>query len=480
MLIVLSIIAAACYGADDTGLVVSFGTEPPVTPSVIDFGSVPTLKIPQATKPVRLDGTLIGDEWKNAVIAEGFSLRRLDALAVARGLSGGGDSPEDFLQEASRPENETQVYLLRDNDYLYITFRCFQDNADNLMAEPTGKRDSAVWGADSVEVFISHWMNDSEFFHFIVDSKGTLYDAHNRYYPERPKRNSDINREWNSHVEIATTTGEGEWIVQMKLPFDDLGIRPDGQARMNFARTVMVGKKGFHSSWSPVEQTFHDVRRFGAVILGDGDHHAGATIEKIIMHSPQWGENELQALITTPADTALTTQVRGEFFDDSGETQDLVTRRVRVNAGEAAANLYLPYRVTKHGKHNVAVSLLDATGDEPSERRVVNFNIPAILAVRCPEAFYSTAPTGSANITLNVSNRSLNEIALKLAVVANGKRVYSKDVSDVSTRLAYVQIDLKSLPQDIPCELSIEVTNKTTGQNIETKSVSFSRISMDW
>lgn len=480
--VILSLYSPFHFASASTGLEVMFGQVAPPKVDEIVFADIPTVTVPKASEPMKLGQPFDEGAWKQALKLEGFSRTREYALQIARGLSGGGDA-ESFMKDALQPRQNTCVFLVYDEINLYVGFQCRDDDMKNLVVEPSQKRDAAVWGADSVEVFIAPWKSNDTYFQFIVDSRGTIYDAANRFYQDEGGRRKVIDKTWNAGVDIYAKSFDDFWIVQLKIPFKDLGLSPKDRVRINLGRSETIGTKSEHSSWIQVEEGFHETERFGDVNFGQAPAAPPLKIVKIAFPDPLWGENGMKVWIRNNGKGSIRATIKAELQDAKGNPEDAVSRDIGIQEGNNACVVYLPYRITEFGKHTILLRLTDPSGKSVYEHRTLPLATPDLLFVECPDAFFSTQPSGAAVTTLNISPASLDEIQLRYSVFSDkpkGKALSRVDITDVRSRVIYTEIGLEKLKVDVPCELRVEVIQKATGNAIGRQVVPFRRVNQSW
>jgi len=160
---------------------------------------------PTAGAP-RMDGTLDDACWRGAPAVP--ALKLADSTSPARAA--------------------TQVYLARDDAALYVAFRCFEPFMGALsLSEP-----EKPWRDDSVEVLIDPYRGRRHFLQFVVSASGAraaLVRTPPGDHPLWP-----VPSGWRA----AASRGEGQWTVEMAIPWSDLGLRPGSLKipRINFAR----------------------------------------------------------------------------------------------------------------------------------------------------------------------------------------------------------------------------------------------------
>ncbi|HIE51516.1 MAG TPA: hypothetical protein EYP85_07125 [Armatimonadetes bacterium] len=149
--------------------------------------------------PITVDGRLDEPVWAEAPPIEHFvdyRVLRLEAL-------------------------ETQARLAYDANALYAAFECFDPNPMDISVTLPARDEHVL--CDSVEILLAPPGESREFVHWIVDSKGTVFDARSTRTPEGMMKYSV---RWNGSAQVKVVRGTDRWTVEMRIPAADLGFRP--------------------------------------------------------------------------------------------------------------------------------------------------------------------------------------------------------------------------------------------------------------
>ena len=129
-----------------------------------------------------------------------------------------------------------------------------------------GERDrdaGAVFGDDSLEVFVDPVGEGREYYQFVSNAYGAQFD-------QKCRTGRGVDPKWNGQWAVATKIQDGLWTAEALIPFSDLfpgDAFPDGSAiRVNVCRNVQPTKE--LQNWSPTYGVFHSPDRFGFVYLG--------------------------------------------------------------------------------------------------------------------------------------------------------------------------------------------------------------------
>lgn len=141
---------------------------------------------------IRVDGRLDEPAWQNAVRLANFA--------------------EVEPGENVRPAVETEALVAYDDDYLYVAFRCYDDNASAIRATLTDR--DRMYADDWVGVFIDTFRDQQNGYEFCVNPRGIQGDL------RRARNNEDSSYDavWYSG---GCLTGDG-WTAEFALPFRSL------------------------------------------------------------------------------------------------------------------------------------------------------------------------------------------------------------------------------------------------------------------
>lgn len=176
-------------------------------------------------------------------------------------------------------EVKTTVLLSETPEYYVFSYECEEPLMDQIRAE-NKKNDAPELYADScVELFLNPSGDRKNYYHFIVNSNGALYDAK----CSRSAKEAISDRGWNSGADVSASKKENSWNAVIKVPKKNLGsIDPKGFP-VNFARhRALKTKPGeIYYQWSPAKNgDFHATEKYGLMkpasalspnLLKDGD-----------------------------------------------------------------------------------------------------------------------------------------------------------------------------------------------------------------
>ncbi len=172
-----------------------------------------------------------------------------------------------FDEETGKPvpaKVQTQIWMLHDNDKLYIAAKMLEPEMAELQATAE-EHDGNVWNDDDLEIFLDPGKkkDPSDYFQIAVNALGTSSDQRGA-----PDVSGDTAWDCKDCV-IKTSKGKDYWTVELAIPLKSLGVtKPAAGQRwgVNFARDRKAGA-GENSSWVNMGPEWHQPDQFGTVVL---------------------------------------------------------------------------------------------------------------------------------------------------------------------------------------------------------------------
>jgi hypothetical protein len=156
-------------------------------------------------------------------------------------------------QDGAAPSERTEVYLLYDDDALYIGARMYDSEPDKIAA-PTVRHGRGLGRDDRLVVILDPFNTRRGAYRFETNLNGVRHDAlYNSV--------STFESEWSTIWETETSVFENGWIAEIKIPFKSLSFDPRIDTwGFNFGRGIR--RRGEEVAW--VSRN----RSYNASILG--------------------------------------------------------------------------------------------------------------------------------------------------------------------------------------------------------------------
>ena len=206
----------------------------------------PTVDIPRALVQPVIDGDLFEKAWAKSVPLSPFY--KVDAITW--------------------PNEQTQGFLLWDDQYLYIGARIYNSQMKGVQITQTNP-DSAVWLDDALEILVDPNPETPTYHHLVINPIGTVFDQH---IEAEHLLDSDLKTayeriakpDWDSRAQVKTQIAPTFWSVEVALPRDALEPSSTENWRFNLHRKMQAhltkssSKRGTeYSYWSA---TYDEIR----------------------------------------------------------------------------------------------------------------------------------------------------------------------------------------------------------------------------
>jgi hypothetical protein len=177
--------------------------------------------ITRTDSPPTLDGVLDDPAWSQATVLDDFHQFR----------------PMDHVE----PSERTLVYLLYDDDYLYVAARMWDSEPDQIRARQMVQGESTRWD-DSFTIYLDPFNNKRTGYRFQVNPNSVRGEA----TFETPTR---LNYNWEGIWYAEAAFAEDGWVAEMAVPFKTLNFDPDNPD-WGFTFERSIARKQEDISWS--------------------------------------------------------------------------------------------------------------------------------------------------------------------------------------------------------------------------------------
>ena len=199
---------------------------------------------PRFDQPPVVDGTLSDACWAKAPVVSGFTLYNKPKLL----------------------DVQTSFRVGYDGTCLYLGVRCDEPKAKQLSPTFAGRDSSGCFRGETVEVFLDPGHTHDDYYQLAVNLAGSFYDSHK------------TDAYWNSTTQLATKIVADGWELEMAIPWAEVGVpapKPGRVVGFNVCRDRYAGGAREWSNWSQTQANFHDVARFGHLVLSPTEEMLG-------------------------------------------------------------------------------------------------------------------------------------------------------------------------------------------------------------
>ncbi|HEY5567162.1 MAG TPA: carbohydrate binding family 9 domain-containing protein [Gammaproteobacteria bacterium] len=185
--------------------------QPPA--SLVDPGQKSVRMMRTDTPPV-IDGVLDDAVWQRAA--------RIDDLHQVNPL------------EYAEPSERTEIFILYDDDALYVGARLYMDDPDLITANVLRQNGANMTGDDTLFVTIDPFNTRRGGYFFGVNPNGVRLDGLYRNV-------SEYYSDWDSIWHAETGYFDGGWTVEYVIPFKSLSFDPNTDTwGLNFSRSIQA------------------------------------------------------------------------------------------------------------------------------------------------------------------------------------------------------------------------------------------------
>lgn len=334
------------------------------------------VRIARAQAVPVIDGVLEDACWARAIEIAPFVLQRQSAFA----------------------QDETVVRAAYDDTNLYLAFRCGQrclDPVNNQLgafkANTKARDDDRLFKDDCVLALLDTTSDRDSFYDVCVNGAGAVCDAS----CAGPDPWSTRDKAWASGGKTAVSVGNGYWVVEIALPFANLGGTPKvgTQWRVCFGRIQQADKE--NSTWRPMSTGFHNADEFGVLEFAD----SVPGVSGLDLGTLCSGENQLSVTVCPDQPG---TAVRAETCTSApGRGRTVVFTDAVLQAEQTVAHTY---ELAEEGRLQFQWSLLDPAS------LAVYYRSPA-YDVEVTVSQLSVAVSGEEAFTVYLNGREVAQAA---------------------------------------------------------------------
>lgn len=223
------------------------------------------LKIKKASSPLKIDGILDEETWKNAETSSDFFMK--------------------WPNDEGRPKRQTYVKMSYDNQFIYIGVKAMDTNYHVVQ---TLKRDQQFFNSDAIAIAIDPVNQRTNGFLFAL----TPYNVQTEDLVSAGMQSDQMSFSWDNKWYSATSRHADHWIAEIAIPLKTLRYK-EGRTKwgINFLRSDV--KNNEFSSWTdmPINFMFYDFGFSGALEWDQAPPDPGTNIALIPYAAGSISEN---------------------------------------------------------------------------------------------------------------------------------------------------------------------------------------------
>ena len=202
----------------------------PIAPETItrDEHGRPTVRAVRLTQPLRLDGRLDEEVYKTIPPIDGFL--------------------QQVPQEGAPASEPTEMWVLFDDDNLYISARCLDSHPGRIAANELRRDNNGIFENDNFGVALDTFLDRRNAYYFQTNAIGAVRDA--------SVTEGLNNSNWNTVWDVRTARSDAGYTVEMIIPFKSLRYRGGGPQTWGINVRRVVKWKNENSMLSQVPAAF--------------------------------------------------------------------------------------------------------------------------------------------------------------------------------------------------------------------------------
>ena len=287
-------------------------------------------------KPPTINGNLMDKCWKEATVARPFYL---------------------LGKETPAPKGTT-AYVLYDQEYLYVAFKCMEPDMTKLVIKDSSRFNLCD---DHVEIFISPFDDKEKFFQISINTAGKIRQSY--LTGSRSKGNLRHDETWNSGIKVATFTEANHYVIEAAIPiFSFAKYKFASDWGISFSRDSI--NPYFNSSWSKNLKAGHqEPENFGILKgIGKGIPEKVIEVSDFDIGNIDLLTSALKFKIINLSDSDRNLAAFFTVKDEQGKIITNIKKEFGLKKGKTET-IEIPYKITKRGKSTYRLDI-----DEPAER----------------------------------------------------------------------------------------------------------------
>ena len=180
-----------------------------------------SVRMARADTPPVIDGRLDDAVWARAAVVDDFH--------------------QSQPIEGAEPTERTEIYLLYDEDALYIGGRFWDSEPDLIAASTLRHRSLRLGDDDRIAIVLSPYNDRRSGYKFETNANGVKHEA----IYQNVSQNLSV---WDTIWDAASTTDSEGWVTEIAIPLKSISFDPENDTwGINFSRAVR--RKGEEISW---------------------------------------------------------------------------------------------------------------------------------------------------------------------------------------------------------------------------------------
>jgi hypothetical protein len=257
--------------------------------------------------------------------------------------------PQMLNRNGKPAEVKTQVKLLFDTKNIYIGAEVNEPKMNTITAR-FDQRDLAIHSDDCLEFVLKPSGSDKAFYHFAVNSIGTIYDSRNG------KRNFDA-----KGIKVRTRHLQDKWILEMSIPFADLKSIPP-QAGSIWGARFCRERHNIKTEYSSIPTTpsgsFSAPAFLGKLSFKGSQKSKFAISAQINSNTFMPGLNKYHLTFSKALNKKINAQICVNYFNKKNELTKSDSKQIALDSGTSI--IEIPVKVTDDSISRIGITIQNA------------------------------------------------------------------------------------------------------------------------
>ncbi|MFH0796374.1 MAG: carbohydrate-binding family 9-like protein [Candidatus Omnitrophota bacterium] len=376
-----------------------------------------------------------------------------DPARIMKAINVSGTKFSPFMTHpfGTKPAFGSEADLLFDRNYLYVYLEAEKEPGYRLKATKFDKDTTFAWYDDNFEIFIDPFASRSEYFHFIINSLGYIFDekcfekigidpAGTSLTDTIACIEHDI--EWKAEGTKAwTQSGEKKWSALVRIPFTSFGLQEVSLYSvwgLNLCHTNWFNKE--LSQWRVTKRNFHQPAGFGNIMFGKQDEETEVSFRAPLIG---YGNNVLH-LVVNNRGQGKTGKVEVTVTDANGKK---ISEREQVFQlrPDRKSKEEITYSIPGESGRDIYVTASVSIGNRKIGYFIRRVQLGGLMEFKMGrDVFFTDDIEIPGRIKLDIGERSLDKISL-VVEAGSKKKIYCSRIERLGGNLLQFGINTKLL-----------------------------------
>lgn len=188
--------------------------------------------IKEATSPIKIDGHLDEEAWKESVPAKDFM--------------------QTFPYDSSLSYSQCEIYLTYNKNFIFIGTKCNDTEPSKDFVILSKRRDFRGPGIESINMILDPFQDQTNAYAFGINPLGVQKEG---LVANGGSQGGDFSLDWDNKWTSEAVIEDGYWTAEMAIPFKTIRF-PEGSTKWYFNAYRVDSKTNERATWNRVPRNF--------------------------------------------------------------------------------------------------------------------------------------------------------------------------------------------------------------------------------